>query len=180
MIIKKIQKNQKELITLGVFILPLLIILGLKFNQQLEEKSWQEFSHDKLKYETVPTCLEDINKAAKASTVNLSNYFLNKGITCLDNIPFSLKDDFNYQNIVSISENLDHRNHQELKKDLEQISQNWEKKLYQHSTISFAGYLLLYSVLLFLAYIFVVVWWDDKEDYIKDHKLIETIEKKSK
>ncbi len=176
MIIKKIKINQKELITLGVFILPLFIILGLKFNQQFQEKNWQKFSHDKLKYEAVPNCLEDINKASKASTVELSNYFLAKGIACLNNVPFPLRDDFNYQNIVSISENLDRNNHQELKNYLGQISQNWEKQLSQHTTIAFAGYLLIYSVLLFLAYIFVAIWWDDKEDY----KLIEKIKKRAK
>ena len=168
MIGKKIQKNQKGIISLGVFILPILIISGIKFNQQLKEKSWQELRRNELTYQAIPTCLEDINKASKSSTLALSIYFLEKGITCLDSLSFSLKENFHYQNIVSIRENIDPNNHQKSKKYLQKISRDWEKELFEYNTVVFSLYLSVYSVLLFLAYILVTLWWDDNEDSMKD------------
>ena len=112
-----------------VVILPLIIISIFQLYLQLKKTSWS-VNRGQLEFEQVSVCLESLKNINKAIPEPLIYSRLGEGIDCLKNLSFLSQDNPAYLNLISLSEQINHRENQVIEPEEKQVIWSNQLKLY--------------------------------------------------
>ena len=112
-----------------VLILPLLIISIFQLYLQLKRTSWS-VNRGQLEFKEVSVCLESLKNINKAIPEPLIYSRLGEGIDCLKNLSFLSQDNPAYLNLISLSEQINHRENKEVEPEEKQVIFKNQLKLY--------------------------------------------------
>ena len=126
----KATKNlQQDFQIFGVVILPLIIISIFQLYLQLKKTSWS-VNRGQLEFEQVSVCLESLKNINKAIPEPLIYSRFGEGMDCLKSLSFIPQTNPAYLNLISLSEQINHRDNQAIEPEEKQVILKNQLKLY--------------------------------------------------
>ena len=112
-----------------VLILPLIIISIFQLYLQLKRTSWS-VNRGQLEFEEVSVCLESLKNINKTLPEPLISSRFGEGINCLKNLSFIPQNNVAYLNLISLAEQINHRENQVIEPEEKQVIWSNQLKLY--------------------------------------------------
>ena len=126
------QKNLQQYFQIFiVLILPLVIISIFQLNRQLKRTNWS-VNRGQLQFEQVSVCLESLKNINKAIPETLIYSRFREGSDWLKNLSFIPQTNPAYLNLISLAEQINHRDNQAIEPEEKQVIWSNQLKLYSY------------------------------------------------